>query len=206
VNPLATSVPNPALLVARMEQAAPPSPELLRLTTALARGDDVAWSQFHREYGPAIFRQLLAATRGDHDLASEALQQTYLRVARHARPCESEAMFWGWLRLVARTALSDCRRRRRSFWDMLRRRAGEPDVDPDTSAHEDQRLQAAIDMALARVDAADQALLTAKYFRNESVREMAERLGVSPKAVESRLTRARAQLRSELSKLLSRDE
>jgi RNA polymerase sigma-70 factor (ECF subfamily) len=198
-------VPNPALLVARMEQAAPPSPELLRLTTALARGDDAAWSQFHREYGPAIFRQLLAATRGDHDLASEALQQAYLRVARHARPCDSDAMFWGWLRLVARTALSDCQRRRRSFWDLLRRRAGEPEADTD-AGHDDERLQAAIDTALARLDAADQALLTAKYFRNESVREMAERLNVSPKAVESRLTRARAQLRGELSKLLSHDE
>lgn len=205
MNPLATSVPNPALLAARMEQAAPPSPELLRLTTGLARGDDVAWSQFHREYGPAIFRQLLGATRGDHDLASEALQQAYLRVARHARPCDSDAMFWGWLRLVARTALSDCRRRRHSFWGLLRRRAGEPEEETDSN-HDEQRLQTTIDAALAQLDAADQALLTAKYFRNESVREIAARLGVSQKAIESRLTRARAQLRGELSKLLSHDE
>src|SRR5690348_638613 len=128
-----------------VEQAvAQVSPELKHLTAGLARGDDAAWAQFHRDYGPAIFRQLLGATRGDHDLASEALQQAYLRVARHARPCDSDAMFWGWLRLVARTALSDCRRRRRSFWDLLRRRAGEPEADTE-AGHNDERLQAAID-------------------------------------------------------------
>src|SRR5688572_31109907 len=109
-----------------MEQVGAASPELLTLTTGLARGDDIAWSNFHREFGPRIFRQLLAATRGDHDLASEALQQTYLRIARHARPCDAEPMFNAWLRTVARTALSDCRRRRMSFWQLLQRRHADP--------------------------------------------------------------------------------
>ena len=96
----AASPLNAAICPTRMEPAVP-SP-LRELTSGLARGDDTAWTQFHRDYGPGIFRQLLAETRGDHDLASEALQQTYLRVARHARPCDSAPMFAGWLRLVAR--------------------------------------------------------------------------------------------------------
>ena len=99
----AASPLNAATCPARMEPAAAPS-ALRKLTTSLARGDDPAWAQFHRDYGPGIFRQLLAETRGDHDLASEALQQTYLRVARHARPCDSAPMFAGWLRVVARSA------------------------------------------------------------------------------------------------------
>ena len=187
-----------------MEQAAAPS-RLRELTAALACGDDLAWSQFHRDYGPTLFRQLLAATRGDHDLASEGLQQTYLRVARYARSCESEAMFWGWLRVVARTALSDCRRRRRSFWGLLRRRADEPEIGTDASGN-DEPLQFALDAALASLEAGDRALLEAKYFSGESVRAIAERLDVSTKAVESRLTRARAELRRQLSSHLSRDE
>jgi RNA polymerase sigma factor (sigma-70 family) len=199
----ATSL-NRSLLVAHMEQAAGPAP-LLALTTALAQGDDLAWAQFHRDYGPTLFRQLLAATRGDHDLASDALQQTYLRVARYARPCESEAMFWGWLRMVTRTALSDCRRRRRSFWEMLKRRADEPDASTEPQG-DDEPLQIALDAALASLDADERALLEAKYFSGESVRTIAERLDVSAKAVESRLTRARTELRRHLSNLLSRDE
>src|SRR5215213_1641102 len=52
------------LLATRMEPASPASP-LGELTIKLVRGDDGAWAQFHRDYGPGIFRQLLAATRGD---------------------------------------------------------------------------------------------------------------------------------------------
>ena len=154
--------------------------------------------QFHREYGPAIFRQLLAAARGDHDLASEALQHAYLRIARHARPCDSDAQFASWLQLAARSALSDCRRRRRSYFDLLRRRAAEPTAWSD----DDGPLFAALDASLGALASEQRALLEAKYFRRESVQGIAARLGVTAKAVESRLTRARAELRDRLNRAL----
>lgn len=187
-----------------MEPDLPASP-LRELTTGLARGDDAAWDRFHREYGPRIFRQLLAATRGDHDLANESLQQTYLRIARHARACESERMFLGWLGVVARSALSDCRRRRQSYWKLLHRHAAEPGGTESSDLDED-RLQASIEAALASLEADDRALIEAKYFSGADVRGIAERLGISPKAAESRLTRARAELRRRLTTALARHE
>ncbi len=189
-----------------MEPAASSAP-LRELTTALARGDDAAWAQFHRDYGPRIFRQLLAATRGDHDLASEALQQTYLRIARHARPCDAEPMFLAWLRVVARTALSDCRRRRISFWQLLRRRYDDA-ADTETSGADldEERLQTSLDRALAALEPTDRDLLTAKYLSGQSVRAIAEKLSASPKAIESRLTRARAELRKHLHACLADHE
>lgn len=187
-----------------MEHPASPAP-LLALTTALAQGDDAVWAQFHREYGPRMFRQLLAATRGDHDLASEALQQAYLRIARHARPCDAEPMFLAWLRVVARSALSDCRRRRVSFWQLLRRRYEDP-ADIDGCDADEERLQAALDRALATLELADRELLTAKYLSGLSVRALAEKLSASPKAIESRLTRARAELRKHLHACLADHE
>lgn len=170
--------------------------DLHRLTAAMARGDDAAWSEFNRIHGPAVFRQLLALTRGDHALAQEALQQTYLRVAKHVRPCEVEVMFKGWLRTVARTALLDCWRRRRSFTDLLLRRWQEPPELSDPAGND--RLMTALESALTRLDAADQALLTAKYFSGLDVRTLAHNLNLTPKAVESRLTRAREALRREI--------
>ncbi len=206
MNPPGLATLSPALLASPMTQAAPPAP-LRTLTTALARGDDAAWAQFHREFGPRIFRQLLAATRGDHDLASEALQQAYLRIAKHARPCDEEPMFLAWLRVVARTALSDCRRRRRSFWTLLQRRATEPgDVSDASDTAPESQLQAALDAALAQLDAAERALLTAKYFSGVDVRTLALQLGISEKAAESRLTRARTALREKLAALLARHD
>lgn len=204
MNPSALASLNASLLPARMEQSAEPA-ALRILTTALARGDDAAWAQFHRDYGPRIFRQLLAVTHGDHDLASDALQQTYLRVARHVRPCDVEPMFLAWLRIVARTALSDCRRRRMSFWHLLRRRRDEPSDDATASA-ENEILQATLDRALAALAPAERELLEAKYLSGCSVRVLAEKLAASPKAIESRLTRARAELRRHLEILLSQHE
>lgn len=183
------------------------SSPLRELTSGLARGDDDAWAQFHREYGPAIFRQLLAVTRGDHDLASEALQQTYLRVARHARPCDEAPMFSTWLRVVARSALNDCFRRRRSFWDLLRRTGTEPLAVPEADGTaQETLLSAALDQALAELAESDRALLKEKYFAGTDVRSLATQLGISPKAVESRLTRARAELRFGLLRHLKRHE
>jgi RNA polymerase sigma factor (sigma-70 family) len=196
---------NASLLAARMEQTVPASP-LRELTAGLARGDDTAWAQFHRDYGPRIFRQLLAATHSDHALASDALQQTYLRIARHARPCEVEPMFLAWLRVVARTALSDCRRRQQSFWSLLQRRHADPVTAGDAAEPTDDRLQLALDTALAQLDADDRALLEAKYFSGADVRSIAAKLAVSPKAIESRLTRARAQLRHLLIAAFARHE
>ncbi|MBC8012014.1 MAG: sigma-70 family RNA polymerase sigma factor [Burkholderiales bacterium] len=187
---------------------APGDPELERLTTGLARGDESAWVRFHVEHGPALFRRLLAATRGDADLAREALQLTYLRVARHARRSASPVEFATWLRLVARSALSDARRRRRSFFDLLRRREADPVPwlaeadDPAT----DQRLETALDLALTRLDADEHALIQGKYFQGHDVRALVDRLGLTPKAVESRFTRARAALRTHLLSDLSRHE
>ena len=198
----------PSLLTLRMEPAGAIPRPLLELTAGLARGDDATWAEFHRDYGPGIFRQLLAATRGDHDLAGEALQQTYLRVARHARPCDQPTMFQTWLRVVARTALSDCRRRRMSFWQMLHRRRDDPsDVVQDNAADaNDDRLQAALHTAMASLDPNDRALLETKYFAGSDVRSLAEKLGITTKAAESRLTRARAELRRRMSAALALHE
>lgn len=192
------------LLATGMEQDVPSSP-LQELTAGLARGDDTTWREFHRDYGPGIFRQLLATTRGDHDLATEALQQTYLRVARYARPCDSIPMFAGWLRVVARTALHDCRRRRISFWNLLQRRHGDPS-DALTSTEEEERTLAALNIALTQLAPEDRSLLEAKYFSGSKVQTIAEALALSPKAVESRLTRARAELRHHLLALLPRHD
>ncbi|MBC7365727.1 MAG: hypothetical protein H7343_02760 [Undibacterium sp.] len=93
--PRAASLVETALPFLNPEVSPPPASgsPLHTLTTGLARGDDVTWTRFHRDFGPGIFRQLLAATRGGHALARGAPQQTYLRVARHARPCDSAPMF-----------------------------------------------------------------------------------------------------------------
>ena len=203
--PAASSPLNLTLIAPRMEPAVSPS-HLRELTTALARGDDAAWAEFHRDHGPRIFRYLLAGTRGDYDLAAEALQQTYLRVARYARPCDEAAVFDGWLRTLASSALNDCRRRRKSFWNLRQRPEACHESEARHTEADDARLFIALDAALAKLDPAERALLEEKYFAGADVRGLAAKLKLTPKAVESRLTRARAELRRQLAAALSRHE
>jgi RNA polymerase sigma-70 factor, ECF subfamily len=180
---------------------------LHELTSGLACGDDAIWAEFHRDYGPLLFRYLLGGARGNYELAADALQQTYLRVARHARPCDSAPQFESWLRRLAGSALNDCRRRRNTFWQRLRGhlRGEEEPASPAENVEQavDDRVFIALDSALARLAPDERALLEAKYFSGTDVRTLAAKLNVSPKAVESRLTRARAELRRQLTIILS---
>lgn len=64
----------------------------------------------------------------------------------------------------------------------------------------------ALDTALARLEVDERQLLELKYLHGADVRSLAERLCTTPKAIESRLTRARAELRRLLLQALQSDE
>lgn len=179
------------------EQAA--AAQLRELTRNLRRGNNAAWEQFHREFGPSIFRRLLGMTHGDHHLAEEALQHTYLRVARYVRPTDDAQRFASWIATVTRSAAADCFRSRNRFWSVLRRNSAEPALtnDSDTAVH------AALEIALSQIERHDRALLNAKYLAGKSVHAIAEELSTSAKAIESRLTRARAALRTKILSVLA---
>ena len=170
------------------------SHHLSELTKGMVAGEDGAWQQFHREYGPLIFRQLLGFSHGNPHLAQEALQHVYLRVARHVRISDNEVSWRSWLRTVSRSAISDTNRGYFRFWNLLRRRGDDP---TDTIAPEqtEESWLEKVDPALAALNLADRNLLEEKYFADRSVNAIAKDLGITSKALESRLTRARAHLR-----------
>lgn len=178
---------------------------LLELTTQMSGGSDEAWNLFHQEFGPGLFRTLMGWTAGDTDLANEALQQAYLRIAKHVRPCSSEPMFIAWIRIVARSALSDCRRRRSGFTGLLRR-FSEGLAPHDETEADSLPLASVLEDALKQIGAESRAILEAKYFRGKSVRAIALELAISAKAAESRLTRARTELRHHIEEALKRHE
>jgi DNA-directed RNA polymerase specialized sigma24 family protein len=105
---------------------------------------------------------------------------------------------------LQREGFSDCLRRRRTFWQRFRPGDGTDASElsaPEAAAVESAAL-AALDRAMAEVDSADRLLLEAKYHHHESVRSIAARLSLSVKAVESRLSRARAAVRTRVTSIL----
>jgi RNA polymerase sigma-70 factor (ECF subfamily) len=175
---------------------APATAPTLVLTQALGEGDEAAWRDFHAAYAPRLMRYLLVVCQGREEQAREALQQTFIRAVRHIRPCHTEAELWGWLTLLARCAAADLGRLERRYLGFLTRWLPHQ-TDPLPAPPEaDQRLQEALAAELAALSPADRELLEQKYFGDNAVRELAETLGTSEKAVESRLTRARQRLKT----------
>ena len=99
----------------------PRSLDIAALTRAMARGDESAYRTFYEAYFHRLFRYLLVVTAGDEDAAREALQATLVRVVRHIKPFREEGVFWSWLTVLARSALSDQTRKRRRYLAFLDR-------------------------------------------------------------------------------------
>lgn len=180
-----------------------------RLTQGLARGDEGAFREFYAAYGGRLLRYLFVVARGDEQAASDALQETFVRVARHARAFEAEEKFWSWLTVLARSAAADQARRRSSYWRMLARFAAawRPDAAlPAPAGDADEHLVALLREELARLPGEDRALVHAKYLGGASMREVAAAHGLTERAVESRLARVRRRLREQISKRLRHEE
>jgi RNA polymerase sigma-70 factor (ECF subfamily) len=173
----------------------------------MAKGDEDAFRQFHEAYFHRLLRYLFVVTRGDEDAARDALQDTFTRVARHIRPFEEEDALWGWLTLIARSAATDGGRKKRRYWTLLSRFAlfGKTEPQPQEDVEEVQ-----IDRVLAESTKAlpvlECSLIEEKYLRGASIRELAARFQLSEKAVESRLARARHQLRTEIVRRLKHED
>jgi len=178
---------------AATDTVAAPAEDVAAFTARLTAAEDAAWTEAHRRYAPRLFRYLLVATRGDELAAGDALQGAFVRAVRHARVFPSEEALWGWLTLLARHALADARRsagRWRAFLAGFSRIAPPAVLPPETDP-----LPELLDNAMAALSDADRSLLEQKYFTAASVRDLATGAGVSEKAIESRLTRARERLR-----------
>ncbi len=177
------------------------------LTRRMAAGDELAYRTFYDAYFNRLSRYLLVVTAGDEDAAREALQAALVRVVRHIKVFPSDAIFWSWLTVLARSALSDQSRKRRRYLAFLDRftwhtRAQQAaPADPETDA----RLGILLETSLGALPFDERRLLEAKYFERRSVREIAGDLGLSEKAVDSRLVRIRQKLKNAILEALKRE-
>jgi RNA polymerase sigma factor (sigma-70 family) len=177
------------------------------LTRRMAAGDELAYRTFYDAYFDRLSRYLLVVTAGDEDAAREALQSALVRVVRHIKVFASDTVFWSWLTVLARSALSDQRRKRRrylAFLDRFTWHARTQQAVPD-DPEADAKLVSLLEASLGGLPFDERRLVEAKYFARRSVREIAEDLNLSEEAVESRLVRIRRKLKETLVEGLKRD-
>jgi RNA polymerase sigma-70 factor (ECF subfamily) len=174
--------------------------EARRLAAAIARGDDAAFEQFYERYHRRLLRLALVLGRGDELLAHDAVQAAFIVAAKKLRRVAGEAHLWNWLAQIARQQIARAGRRQKCNTQMV---SAEELSDRAIAAESDTRLEEILDAALASVDSAEHQIIELFYFDRLSHKEIAERLNATPKAVSSRLERARAALRQLITKKLS---
>ncbi|HUJ71375.1 MAG TPA: sigma-70 family RNA polymerase sigma factor [Verrucomicrobiae bacterium] len=184
----------------------PLASDIAALTAQMARGEEEAFRAFQSAYFHRLLRYLFVMTRGDEEAARETLQLTLLRVARHVRRFDSEAAFWSWLTVLARSSVVDEARKRNRQASLLHRFFQWQQVDNQPTDHEAKgRLLALLELSVNDLSVEDRALVERKYFEGESVREIAARLSATEQAVESRLVRVRRHLKELLTARLKHE-
>ena len=150
-------------------------------------GSEPAWRRLFESHFDAVYRFCLALSAGRRELAEETAQQAFVTAAQRIGSYQwRQGAFRAWLLGIARNrylTLEATEQRRRQHEGLAREES--PVVatgsEPDLRVHE----------ALARLPLEYRHALESKYLRRLTMKEMAERDGVSVEAIESLLRRAR---------------
>ncbi len=162
--------------------------------------------------GPMLHRYVAVRVGGDTHLADDLLQQLWLQINRHGSGCEriADSELEYWFKAVARNLI-------RAEW---RRRGSRPTTVPIASAElaaeladrftserlspellESKEVRDQLLLAITGLSNEEQVLIVGYYFCHRSHAALAGELGISKRAVEGRLYRARAALRDCLREL-----
>jgi RNA polymerase sigma-70 factor, ECF subfamily len=166
------------------------------------RGDAEAWRTLYVRYLPFVWRQANALL-GDPHAAEDVTSEVMLALLRNIQNLESDVpKLGGWLRAVVRCKAADHQRaviRARAKLGVAATRLAADDSQTQlgpSAPLEVVETKSRVRLALDALPERQRIVLEWKYLEALSVREMAERLGETEKAVESVLYRARREFRS----------
>jgi RNA polymerase sigma-70 factor (ECF subfamily) len=155
------------------------------LVASCRTGDRAAYANLVRTHCGRVFAICFGVLGNRHD-AEDAAQQTFLRGLMHVRSLRHNDRFGPWIAQIARNQCLDVIRRRKHPASPPTD-PGDERIDPDDC----RRLEA----ALSRLSEDYRVPLLLFYFDGRSTASIAETLGVSQATIQTRLSRARKQLR-----------
>lgn len=179
----------------------------------LLDGDEAAFKLVFDSYFPRLYRFALARVGGNPDDAVDVVQITLCKAFERITSWRGEASLYGWMLQICRNTLID-RARRDGARPQHVSLGGDDDLlqsivavlhvpdteQPEARAARDELLQI-IQATLDYLPSHYGDVLEWKYVEGDSVREIAARLNLGPKAAESLLTRARGAFREALLEL-----
>lgn len=182
------------------------------LVKRLLRGDERAFEDFFEAYFPRLYRFALVRTRHDAEAAEEIVQATLTQVVRKLHTYRGEAALFSWLCTFCRHEISAHYRRENArpqpvdlVEDLPEVRAALESLmaagDDPESELESKELAHLVQVALDQLHPRYGDALEWKYIQGYSVKEIASFMGVTPKAAESVLSRARDAFRDAFASL-----
>jgi RNA polymerase sigma-70 factor (ECF subfamily) len=172
------------------------------LVVAIARGDEMAFARLYERYHRRLLRLALMVGRGDESLAHDAVQAAFVVAAKKLRRVQSEEHLWNWLAQVARQQIARAGRQQQSNPATVN---AEDLIERAVPVEADFRLEEILDTALLSLELAEREIIERFYFERLSHKELAWQLNLTPKAVSSRLERARGKLRALIARALSHE-
>ena len=178
----------------------------------LAAGKDSALNDLMERHGGKLYIYLIRALQSEED-AADLAQETFVRVYQNSSRFDSKQNFSTWLYAIASNLVKDRYRWRtrhppvsidaemsdgeQSFRERL------PDQQPlPSEAAQGKERGEVVRKAVARLPEELRLPLILSEYEEKSHGEIAEILGCSTKAVETRIYRARQRLREVLSSLI----
>jgi len=160
----------------------PADQELIR---RVRQGDSDAVAELYQRYAPVVWRYVFARIRDTH-AGQDVLSETFLAAIRGLKSGATTENLAGWLTGIARHKVADWHRQRG------------PSENSETSAAAIEASSASSIVAdvLDGLSPEERVILEWKYLDRLTVREIAERLGRTEKAVEALLYRARNAFRA----------
>jgi len=165
------------------------------------QGDAEAWRTLYARYLPLVWRQAHALL-GDPHAAEDVTSEVMLALLRNIQNLQSEVpKLGGWLRAVVRCKAADHQRaliRSRAKMSIAASRLEADGLQTQlgpSAPLEVSETKSRVHLVLDALPERQRIVLEWKYLDALSVREMAERLGETEKAVESVLYRARREFR-----------
>jgi len=150
------------------------------------QGDRSAYGDLIRAHSARVFAVCLGMLGNRHD-AEDLTQQTLLSGFLRIRTLRDSDRFAPWIVRIARNLCIDVLR--------TRKRASVSSGPSNTSGQSDPDDLRRLEQALSRLDADYRVPLLLFYFDGRSTQNIAETLGITQANVQTRLSRARKQLR-----------
>ncbi len=176
--------------------------ELMR---RLASGDRQAFASLLNRHSRLVLNVLYRIVLSRDD-AEDLCQEVFERLWVHAPQWRDDAKLTTWLYRVANNLAINFRQRVQLRYVLndglaaaeLDAEAGDESHGAESSACSSEVADSALLLALASLPSNYRAVLAFRFYRDLPVKDIAEIMGLSAKAVESQLGRAKAQLKEHL--------